>query len=224
MRDLTEETEFFDEFELDQEAIDAAHSAASWLLDGNSSFLDAHRIYQGIEDGDPAVLDTFPNPLSAEWGGESLSEIMDRVVAGGRWSELSEDVRDEMCERFESQFSEAYQDAARDEALTFMDRHTPETISESDLVYARFPGRAPYEAERATVRAIFDWAEEGITKLGQSEQDMPTIDLERDPYCDDSCTLHATSDTYCVEEYPQFLVRCATTSRGQFCVWMEEPS
>lgn len=51
-------------------AMGAEHgkAAASWYFDGNTS-LDAYAaVLKGIEDGDPAILDTFPSsPLSGEW-------------------------------------------------------------------------------------------------------------------------------------------------------------
>ncbi len=43
-------------------------AAASWYFDGNTDTATYRAVLQGIEDGDPAVLDTFPAaPLSGEW-------------------------------------------------------------------------------------------------------------------------------------------------------------
>jgi len=43
-------------------------SAASWFFDGNTDRETYAAVLRGLEDGDPAVLDTFPSsPLSGEW-------------------------------------------------------------------------------------------------------------------------------------------------------------
>lgn len=52
-------------------------NAGSWVIDGNTSTEAAKRILQGIEDGDPEVMDMQPMPLSGEWAGESISELSD---------------------------------------------------------------------------------------------------------------------------------------------------
>lgn len=42
--------------------------AASWYFDGNTTEDTYRAVLQGIEDNDPAILDTFPSaPLSGEW-------------------------------------------------------------------------------------------------------------------------------------------------------------
>ena len=38
----------------------------------------AQKILDGIDDGDPEIMDLCPNPLSGEWAGESLKEIFGR--------------------------------------------------------------------------------------------------------------------------------------------------
>jgi hypothetical protein len=42
-------------------------NAGSWMLDGNSSLDYAQKLLDGIEDGDPIVMDLQPSPLSGEW-------------------------------------------------------------------------------------------------------------------------------------------------------------
>lgn len=43
-------------------------NAASWVIDGRTPAATARRILLGIDDGDPAVLDTLPAPdLSGQW-------------------------------------------------------------------------------------------------------------------------------------------------------------
>jgi hypothetical protein len=48
-------------------------AAASWYFDGNTTTEQYERALQMIEDGDPAVYDTFPtSPLSGEYAGDPL--------------------------------------------------------------------------------------------------------------------------------------------------------
>jgi hypothetical protein len=215
VNDLTEETEFFDEFELDQEAMDAGQKAAEWLLDGNSSFADAYRLFRGIEDGDPEVIDTFPSPLSGEHAGESLPEIMDRFVSCD-FNDLSSDIRDEMCERYEKEFHDAFMTAARDEALEFMDQYVGEKLTLASEVFYRHQLDYAHDAHKMQLVEIFDTVAEGITKRGDSEGRAGTVSLEAED-CD--CAHY---ESYCVAEYPDFTVESASTSRGQVCVWLEQ--
>lgn len=53
----------------------AGTAAGSWVLDGNSTNETAHRILEGLEDGDPEIFDMCPSPLSGEWAGESIPEL-----------------------------------------------------------------------------------------------------------------------------------------------------
>jgi hypothetical protein len=53
-------------------------AAASWLLNGDSSEADARRLLDGIEEGDPEVLDALPNPPSGEWAGDPTAEDLIR--------------------------------------------------------------------------------------------------------------------------------------------------
>lgn len=47
---------------------EAGHNAASWVFDGNTDVRTYDRILTGIDEGDPAILDSLPVPdLSGEW-------------------------------------------------------------------------------------------------------------------------------------------------------------
>ena len=147
-----------------------------------------------------------------------LLELVDGVDP-----ENDDDVID-LIDEYTDAFFDQLHLSAQDEALEFMDRYTgdPERLSLEDQVYVRFPSDAPYEARRMRIHQMFGIVEKGIVKEGQSEQQMPTVSIEVDPGCDDTCPEHFRgSTTYCVPEYPDFEVKCGTTSRGQFCVWME---
>lgn len=52
---------------------EAGTAAGSWVeIDDAAS---AQSIVTGYDDGDPAIMDMAPAPLSGEWAGESLTEL-----------------------------------------------------------------------------------------------------------------------------------------------------
>jgi hypothetical protein len=55
-----------------------AHGTArgSWVFDGNTPYENYRWVLAGYDDGDPEVLDLCPNPLSGEWAGESIPELL----------------------------------------------------------------------------------------------------------------------------------------------------
>jgi hypothetical protein len=86
---------------------EAGEAAASWydITDDNAA-----AILRGIEDGDPAVLDTFPSPLSGEWAGDPLPRNIVLAV-GADVAQLSPEDEDEILTAYE----DAYYEAAADE-------------------------------------------------------------------------------------------------------------
>jgi len=50
-------------------------AAASWFFDGNTTDETYRRVLQGIEDGDPEVVDALPQFSFGEWAGESCREV-----------------------------------------------------------------------------------------------------------------------------------------------------
>lgn len=81
---------------------------------------NARRILQGIEDGDPAVLDTFPTPdLSGQWAGRLTGPqlVEDALTAAGITPAntslaymIAHDPAD-ICDAYEAAFTEAAEDA-----------------------------------------------------------------------------------------------------------------
>jgi hypothetical protein len=59
-----------------QDGSEAGRAAGSWVTDGNTSPETFRAILKGYEEGDPAVMDYAPSPLSGEWAGESMPEIL----------------------------------------------------------------------------------------------------------------------------------------------------
>ena len=74
----------------------AGHAAGTWAIDGNTSAETARAILQGYEDGDPAVMDMQPSPLSGEWAGESIQELFGKRPT------------DAQLDDYESAYSDAY--------------------------------------------------------------------------------------------------------------------
>jgi hypothetical protein len=92
-----------------QEGYDAGVAAGSWLLDGNSSEDEARALLRGLDDGDPAVLDSLPaSPLSGEWAdAPTPADVLD-------WFDVEED--DDCAEAVLSAYEEAFSRGVEDEA------------------------------------------------------------------------------------------------------------
>lgn len=60
---------------------DAGSAAGSWVIDGNTTRETALHILRGYEDGDPEIMDMMPAPLSGEWAGESITELLGDLLA-----------------------------------------------------------------------------------------------------------------------------------------------
>ena len=67
----------------------------SWYFDGNTPDAIYRRVLDGIENGDPAILDTFPSFSFGEWAGESAREIF-----GTEYDEWSDEERDEYLDTY----------------------------------------------------------------------------------------------------------------------------
>jgi len=83
-------------------------AAGSWVLDGNSSEETARALLEGIEDGDPMVLDSLPSsPLSGEWA--------DSLTPADVLAELSMDEDDARADDVLSAFEDGYSRGVVDE-------------------------------------------------------------------------------------------------------------
>lgn len=79
---------------------EAGVAAGSWVIDGNTNEATAKAILQGIEDGDPEIMDIQPAPLSGEWAGESVGELSDKFGINLHDAETAD--------AFEAGFSEGF--------------------------------------------------------------------------------------------------------------------
>jgi hypothetical protein len=82
-------------------------AAASWVVDGSTSAVSARGLVKGIEDGDPAVLDSIREPsLSGEFA-DDYSE--DELMADARWvPNDGTDLRDELATQYNNEVSTAF--------------------------------------------------------------------------------------------------------------------
>jgi hypothetical protein len=110
----------------------AGKAAASWVFDGNTTDETYRRTLQGIEDGDPEVMDRLSwSPLSGEWAGESIQELLgdlltcsacggDGIFAEAGYVEGAEEEPCNACDGTgydtdaQEEIEEAYEEAAQD--------------------------------------------------------------------------------------------------------------
>jgi hypothetical protein len=85
-----------------RDGYEAGKAAGSWIIDGNTSSETAAHILRGIAECDPEVMDLQPSPLSGEWAGESIGELIDG------YAELSEDEQNTVCDAYEAGYSDGF--------------------------------------------------------------------------------------------------------------------
>jgi hypothetical protein len=82
-------------------------AAASWVVDGSTSAVSARGLVKGIEDGDPAVLDSIREPsLSGEFADDYTE---DELMADARWvPNDGTDLRDDLATQYNNEVSAAF--------------------------------------------------------------------------------------------------------------------
>jgi hypothetical protein len=88
----------------EQEGRDAGKAAGSWIIDGSTTAEACKKILQGIADCDSEVMDMQPAPLSGEWAGESIGEIIDGYF------EMSSEDAEEAANAYELGYSQGFWD------------------------------------------------------------------------------------------------------------------
>jgi hypothetical protein len=95
-------------------------AAGSWVIDGNTSDETVASILQGIEDGDPVVLDTLPSaPLSGEWAGDPTPAT---ILAELEAEDLEAEVQAELLTEYEDAFRSAVTDQVTADARARLGR------------------------------------------------------------------------------------------------------
>lgn len=77
-------------------------AAGSWVLDGNTSKERAREIWQGIEDGDSAILDSLPSLCLGEWADDPSWED----ILSDEGIECDDDTADDLWGTYQDAWSE----------------------------------------------------------------------------------------------------------------------
>ena len=88
----------------------AGRNAASWCIDGNTTDETLRRLVQGLEDGDPMILDAYRTPnLSGEFADDPTPRTLqaDYDVSDKRW----DDIGDGVCNAWQDAADEAFRHA-----------------------------------------------------------------------------------------------------------------
>jgi hypothetical protein len=82
-------------------------AAASWVVDGSTSAVSARGLVKGIEDGDPAMLDSIREPgLSGEYAGDYTE---DQLMTDAGWvPHDGTDLRDDLASQYNQEVSAAF--------------------------------------------------------------------------------------------------------------------
>lgn len=87
-------------------------SAGTWVIDGNTSNETRSAIIRGYDEGDPAVMDLQPSPLSGEWADDpTVKDVLDLImdIAGvEEFSDPDEMVSSDLLNRYEESFGEGF--------------------------------------------------------------------------------------------------------------------
>lgn len=83
-------------------------AAGSWVIDGNTSDETCRTILSGIDNGDPAVLDSLPgSPLSGEWADGMTPLGLLRALGVEDPHNYPDDDADALCDAYEQAYSDA---------------------------------------------------------------------------------------------------------------------
>lgn len=119
------------------DGMEAGKAAGSWVIDGNTTEEQAARILRGIKDCDPEVMDIEPSPLSGEWSGESIYELIDG------YRDMSVDEQDEATQQYEEGFSLAFWGEVERAARYLTDPSSPRRPLMPSLTASQSGSRPP---------------------------------------------------------------------------------
>jgi hypothetical protein len=83
---------------------DAGYAAGTWMTDGNTTDQTYRFLLTGLETGDPEVLDMMPSPLSGEWAGESIQELLGDLLEDGGDDDADTATNEEIFAAYEEGF------------------------------------------------------------------------------------------------------------------------
>ena len=146
----------------EQEGYAAGKSAGSWVTDGNTSVREYRAILAGIESGDPEVMDMEPSPLSGEWAGESIPEIIEG------YADMPDDgvEQDAACTEYEQGFSQGFWETVEHDCRVQVDLTVPALDRSGRYRVNGWPAVAVYVvdqwSDRATVVMVGDDTEHDV--------------------------------------------------------------
>lgn len=104
-------------------------AAGSWVIDGNTSPERAREIFEGIENGDPAILDELPELRLGEWADDpSWDEILDDLEIECE----SDEEKDDLFRVYQDAWSEGMSDEVQRAARLAMPIKVKITCSDDD--------------------------------------------------------------------------------------------
>ena len=143
----------------------AGKAAGSWITDGNTDTATYRWILKGIEEGDPEVMDLQPSPLSGEWAGESIPEI----IAG--YADMTAEQADAACDSYEQGFSQGFWETVEHDCRVQVDVTVPLLDREGRYRVENWPAVAVYVTDQYSDRAV-------VIMVGDDrEHDVDTSDL-----------------------------------------------
>lgn len=86
-----------------EQGYDHGRSVGTWVIDGNTTDEALRAIVAGYDEGDPAVMDMEPSPLSGEWADDPTpTDVLTALGVD------DDDSADELLTTYETAFSEGF--------------------------------------------------------------------------------------------------------------------
>lgn len=148
---------------------EAGEAAASWYFDGNTTQATYAAVLRGLDEGDPAIYDTFATaPLSGEWAGDPTpTSVLEEIGLTD-----SDDAADDALRMYEDGFGVAYADAVEAEARRMVepDDEPDTTVRDlAQLMSRRFTRRT--REDGTTYTTLTDAADEWMTDVVRDAHD-----------------------------------------------------
>lgn len=158
---------------------EAGVAAASWYFDGNTPREQYEAVLRGLEEGDPAIYDTFPTaPLSGEWADDPTPGDILRVLGVDEYDEAN----DELLAMYEDGFGVAVADTIEAAARAAVEPDDDDDATVRDLARAmagRFTTRT--RADDTKYVCLTDEAEEWMRDVArEAHNDMLPDDWRYD--------------------------------------------
>lgn len=173
-RDKAGKVDSYEPYSYEQEGYAAGKAASSWVTDGNTTAAEYRAILAGIESGDPEIMDIQPSPLSGEWAGESIPEL----IRG--YSDMTPEQQESACDSYEQGFSSGFWEQLENDCRVQVDLTVPPLDRDGRYRVEGWPAVAVYVVDQYSDRAI-------VVMVGDdTEHDVDATELvpiDEDDYC-----------------------------------------